>query len=82
MPVPSVLARYNAFDGPRVIADMWSASKDGRTIHCALLTHALGWELRVATTDEFARTEVCKTQPEVFDTSAKWRIAAGAKGWI
>jgi hypothetical protein len=48
---------------------------------CRLVTHALGWELRLEVVGSLQRSEVCRTQDEVLDTSEQWKAAMIEKGW-
>jgi hypothetical protein len=60
---------------------MWTMTKGQLRLRCALATHPLGWELRLSVRDELSRSQVCKTEREVFDTSDAWRAEAVTKGW-
>jgi hypothetical protein len=44
------------------------------------VSHPLGWELRLMTTD-LLRSEVCRSSTEVLDTSEQWKAAMIGKGW-
>lgn len=48
---------------------------------CALASHQLGWELRLAIGADFYRSEVCRTEPSVFEVAEAWRMEAEGKGW-
>ncbi len=48
---------------------------------CALLTHELGWELRLELAGSLQRSQVCRTQDEALDTSEGWKAAMIDKGW-
>ena len=78
---PRVLDRYDYYRGPKSLGDEWTVSRDALTMRCALSTHRLGWELRLTAGTNFLRSQVCKTQTEVFETSAAWRAEALSKGW-
>ena len=41
----------------------------------------MGWELRLASGDNFFRAQVCKSEATVFETSDAWRAQAAEKGW-
>lgn len=75
------LRRYNDHAGPEPIGEMWKATLGTRTIRCAVATHRLGWELRLSVGDELMRSQVCKTQNQVFDASEAWQAEANQKGW-
>ena len=75
------LDRYDFYRGPKPLADEWTVSRDTLKMRCALSTHRLGWELRLTAGSNFLRSQVCKTQTEVFETSATWKAEAVSKGW-
>ncbi len=73
--------RYDYYRGPKALADEWTVSREQLKMRCALATHRLGWELRLTAGSNFLRSQVCKTQTEVFETSAAWKAEAMSKGW-
>ena len=75
------LAAYDFYRGPERLGTMWTMKRAPLTLTCTLATHRLGWELRLAAGSSFSRSEVCKTQQAVFDTSDAWQAEARAKGW-
>lgn len=48
---------------------------------CSLLTHSLGWELRLEIGGSLQRAEVCRSQDTALDTSAQWRAGMVETGW-
>jgi hypothetical protein len=80
-PPARTLEKYDYYRGPRPLADEWTVSRGTLKMRCALSTHRLGWELRLTAGANFLRSHVCKTQKEVFDTSAAWKAEALSKGW-
>jgi hypothetical protein len=48
---------------------------------CGLQTHQLGWELRLEIAGSLYRSQVCRSQDEVLDTSEAWKVAMIEKGW-
>lgn len=73
---------FDAIQGIETLVDMWNLAKDGKRLTCAILTHPLGWELKVRSGhDEFLRSEVCKDHGQVFDTADAWKAEAIAKGF-
>ena len=40
---------------------------------CALVSHRLGWELRLEIGGLMSRTQVCRSSDEVLDTCEHWR---------
>ena len=77
----ATLQRYDFYRGPQSLGELWTMRRDELTLRCALATHRLGWELRLTAGSSFARSQVCKSQQEVFETSDAWKTEAVAKGW-
>jgi hypothetical protein len=78
----SGLMPYGPLEGPKEIGNIWVAFKESRRLVCALSTHSLGWELRLMVMGGmFIRTEVCKTQTQVFELADQWKQDAVARGW-
>jgi GTP cyclohydrolase II len=48
---------------------------------CRLVTPARGWELRLAVAGSLQRSQICRTQDEVLDTSEQWKAAMIDTGW-
>ena len=68
------------WDGhPVALGDAWTLRKDDRVARCILVTHPLGWELRLMTSD-LLRSQVCRSSEEILTTHQQWRIAMVAKG--
>ena len=44
---PSVLRRFDRYEGSQILGDMWTLKQGKKALRCALTTHVLGWELRV-----------------------------------
>jgi hypothetical protein len=69
------------WDGePIELGDTWTLRKGERVARCLLVTHPLGWELRLMTND-LLRSQVCRSSAEVLDTHQAWKIAMLATGW-
>ena len=79
--MPATLARYDYYHGPKALADLWTMSRGSVKLRCALSTHQLGWELRLTAGSNFLRSQVCKSEPAVFDSAEAWRKEASDKGW-
>ena len=79
--VPSVLQKYDYYEGPKSLGDVWTLAKGQLKLRCALATHRLGWELRLTAGANFLRSQVCKSEPDVFETQEAWRAEAIANGW-
>jgi hypothetical protein len=48
---------------------------------CRLLSHQLGWELRLEVNGDLQRSQVCSSQDEVLATGEEWNGAMLEKGW-
>jgi len=69
------------WDGhPVEYGDAWVLRKGDKVARCSLVTHQLGWELRLITTD-LLRSQVCRSTEEVLTTHEHWKTALVAKGW-
>ena len=75
------LKRYDYYLGPQSLGDLWTLQREALTMRCTLATHRLGWELRLTTGASFSRTQVCKSEAEVFGTRDAWQVEAKTKGW-
>jgi len=64
---------------PAALETLWPLSKRGKVAR-VLLTHQLGWELRVEASD-LLLTHVCRSDREIEDVSAAWKAAMIEKGW-
>jgi hypothetical protein len=70
---------------PVMLGDLFLLHKDrcGRQLEaaCRLITHPLGWELRLEIAGSVQRSQVCRSQDEVLDTSDQWKVAMIEKTW-
>jgi len=82
-PPPRVplLSRYDPDLGPQSIGVVWTAKSRQLSMICTLLTHALGWEIRLTVRHQLIHSHVCRTEQEVFDTAEVWWADAIGKGW-
>ena len=48
---------------------------------CRLLSHQLGWELRLEVNGDLQRSGVCRTREEVLSTGEAWNAAMLQGGW-
>ena len=56
------------WDGhPLELGVAWMLRKGEKVARCSLVSHPLGWELRLITTD-LLRSQVCRSSDEVLDT--------------
>ena len=80
--MPVQLLRRDEWAGePRELGQMFVLHKhrSGRQLEavCRLLSHPLGWELRLEIAGSLQRSQVCRSQDEVLDTGEAWRAAMG-----
>jgi hypothetical protein len=69
------------WDGdPIELGDAWTLRKGDKVARSTLVSHPLGWELRLMTTD-LPRSQVCRSSDEVLDTQESWKAAMIAKEW-
>ena len=84
MPI-QVLQRLDCHGDAKNIGDCFLLHKeaDGRQIHavCQLWSHQFGWELRLVIDGGVNRTQVCRTQEEVFDTYEDWKRSMIERDW-
>ena len=59
---------------------LWTLTKRNKEARLVLLTHQLGWELRIDNGD-ILLTQVCKSDEEIEVVSSAWRTALLEKGW-
>ena len=64
---------------PTQLETLWTLTKRGKVAHLVLLTHQLGWELRVESGD-LLLTSVCRSDGDIEDVSAAWKAAMIEKG--
>ena len=65
---------------PVELETVWTLAKRDRVARCVLLTHQLGWELRIDAGD-LLMTQVCRSDQEIEDVSGAWKAAMIQKGW-
>jgi hypothetical protein len=65
---------------PVDLGDAWILRKGHKVARCILVSHQLGWELRLMTTD-LLRSQVSRSSDEILDTTEQWKAAMLAKGW-
>ena len=63
-----------------VAVTLWTLSKRGKVAPLVLLTHQLGWKLRIDSRD-LLLTQDCKSDREIEDVSAAWKAGFIEKGW-
>ncbi len=69
------------WDGhPVELGDAWIMRKGEKVARCILVSHPLGWELRLMMID-LLRSQVCRSSAQVLDTSEQWKAAMIEKGW-
>ena len=72
--------RENWAGHPVDCGDAWVLRKGRKVARCSLVTHQLGWELRLITTD-LLRSQVCRSTDEILSTHESWKAAMIEKGW-
>ena len=72
--------RENWNGHPVDCGDAWVLRKDDKTARCSLVTHQLGWELRLITTG-LLRSQLCRSTEEVLRTQEIWRAMMRTEGW-
>jgi hypothetical protein len=69
------------WDGhPVDLGAAWILRKGTKVARCSLVSHPLGWELRLMTPD-LLRFQVCRSSEEILETHEQWKAAMQAKGW-
>lgn len=80
-----VLQRPDWDGTPRELGHLFRVYKDrgGKRLAALgiLLSHQLGWEVRLEVNGDLQRSVVCRTQDEVLTTGEEWRDAMIAHGW-
>lgn len=77
-----VLQRLTWSGTPLDQGDVFRLVKGDRRLVCRLFTHQFGWELRCEVNNgDMVRTQVCRTEQEVFDTFALWKTNLQGRGW-
>ena len=66
--------RENWNGHPVALGDAWVIRKGEKVARCTLVTHPLGWELALFTTD-LVRTQVCRSTEEILKTHEEWKKA-------
>jgi hypothetical protein len=78
--MPLQVLQRNDWDGhPVDLGDAWVLRKGHKAARCSLVTHQLGFELRLVTTD-LLRSQVCGSSEEVLNTHEAWKSAMVATG--
>jgi hypothetical protein len=63
------------WDGhPVELGDAWTLRKEDKVARCILVSHPLGWELGLMTSD-LLRSQVCRSSDEVLTTLELWKAA-------
>jgi hypothetical protein len=77
-----ILEPYELHEGRKFLRALWVLTHDRKpALACILLTHRLGWYLRLISGTKLIRARVCRTEREVQEFSEGWRLDARAKGW-
>ncbi len=78
--------RRVAWDGqPAELGHLFRVHQDRGEKHleavCRMLSHRLGWEVRLEVNGDLQRAEVCRSQDDVLSTGDRWRAALIEQGW-
>ena len=78
-----VLQRADWHGTPHEMGELFVLHKNRREAKAVLLTHQLGWEVRlmIGTQLEVVQTKVCRTQEQVFDVGEEWKKGQRKKEW-
>jgi hypothetical protein len=60
----------------------WTLKKDRRALSCTLYSHPSGWELRMTYMNTCVRSQVCRSEDDVFAAQDAWKRAMRTKGWM
>ncbi len=70
---------------PTIVGDLFRLhrSRCGQQLvaRCCLMSHPLGWEIRLEIAGSIQRAEVCGSQDEALQTTARWKDAMIEGGW-
>jgi len=80
--IHSGLQRYDWTGEARELENDVDTHEGRPQITCRLVTHPLGWELRLdlAPDRTFLESRACKVERDVFDTSDAWQGTCDEKG--
>jgi hypothetical protein len=66
--------RENWMGHPIALRDAWVLRSGDKVARCSLVSHPLGWELALFTTD-LVRTQVCRSTEGILNTHEEWKKA-------
>jgi hypothetical protein len=72
--------REDWYGDPIELGDACILRKGDKVARCLLVTHPLGWELRLMSTD-LLRSQLCRSSEEILSTHEQWKTAMIEKGW-
>jgi hypothetical protein len=73
--------RENWNGHPVELGDAWTLRKGTKVARCVLVSHQLGWELRL-TVGELLRSQVCRSSEEILNTQELWKTVMMGKRWL
>jgi hypothetical protein len=76
-----VLQRSEWYGEPKDLGDCFRLTKNRKVAVCRLFSHQFGWELLLETNGALQRSQVCRSQDDVFRTFEAWKAAMVEKGW-
>ena len=65
---------------PVELGDAWTLRKGTKVARCRLVSHQLGWELRLLV-GELLRSQVCRSSDEILTTPKSWKMAMMGNRW-
>jgi hypothetical protein len=65
----------------RELGTLWTSRKGRQTARCVVVTHPLGWELRLSVANELIRSQVHRDQGALLTDADAWKAAMLEKGW-
>ena len=64
------------------LAELWTVRQGEKRARCCIVSHPLGWELRLEATAELVRSQVHRDQFALLNDSDRWKTAMMEKGWL
>ena len=72
---------WEAGHHPVELGDAWTLRKGTKVVRCMLVSHPLGWELRLMV-GELLRSQACRSSEEVLTTQESRQAAMMGKWWL
>jgi hypothetical protein len=80
---PQVLQRLTWDRVSREMGDLFVLRTNRRESRAIIFSHVFGWEVRLVlgAQRELVRSQVCRSQEEVFSAGEEWKEALIVQGW-